>query len=1838
MKHTIITKLYLLILIISMDSFNLQSGTKPDFNYPKNVSTTAISDLKEAEKTKNYELLCDALIRYSVAQSLISSDNAAECMQQIETYRNMVPSTDYKAIITLLEANIYGNLKHDSKSTEIHDSYPADLADWSASDYDKRIKQLFDDVFANINQLSKYDIKNYASLIKCNALFFPTLLDFAFSQRIDAAMPSDDKDSLMHDWLKHHEGDVAPSIYISTHIVNSSDLPANDKQIKLRALYNRYSQFEESGYILTNISITNYGDDGDDTDGISCKQCDHAMLSGYLKKFPKSQFASHITNMVYEMEAKFVTIRFPETYSSKNRIPIEVTYENVTDYSINIYSLKKTSKDKRIIDKLVRTVTFHVGDTASLSSQESTQYLEPLPYGIYTILPSFVVNGKRHESKDYLREMHITDLSAFTVRNTDGHKEIYAIDRTSGQPEKGVGINPEGKPILGYTDGDGMLKINEKTGNDIFITKGKDIHHPVISTYSFYEKQHTTYPSKIITDLGIYRPGETIKYSAIISQQNGDSTSPLSNEKIIVSFHDASSKEIATDSLTTDKMGRIDGEFKVPTDRMNGSFYIKIHNKKLTNYKRIEVSEYKTPSFYIALSEAHRSYNKAEDVTIKGTAYTFSGMPVANAQVIFTLNESSWTFWNFQEDRTTILQDTIATNSNGEFSLTIPQSLFKENSSHNVNKLIASIYSLNISCTNNTGETQSHNHEFFVGQHRRLHLDGSMTFINRTPISLPVTIESSDPADKDFSCTYKIYKSETDSTIIASGKFTSEKPTVDLTTVPSGTYHITVEDASGLAEKLSTEIILYRDTDKECPTTSVLWVPFCGRKACDNDNKARITIGTSEQDIHLFYLASTKKNVTKGWKHFSKGIHTLELPMPTGDNEEMNVTLFTMKNGKQYAETFTLIAPKRIVKAKIEAISFRDKLSPDAKEKWTFRFIDNHGRRLPGAAILSMTDKAINTIASNIWYNSSLSTSRTPYLEELSTTHYSYDYQHIDWTHSYVSTKNIDATLPTINYYGHSPFDMNRFNGILYESATVSAYGSRRLFKNTMASYSKSVAALDDRDITSDAYDEGDIQNGTISRNLNDIAMRLSDIKTALWLPNISTDENGDFTVEFSAPNFNTTWIMQALAFSANGYFGGIQKEVVTSRPLMVKANMPRFIRVGDKITLAANVANKTDETAEFNGIIELFDPRTDKIIASQSFNGTLQAMCDTAVTIDYSVPQDASFLGFRIKAATNGSGDGEQVMVPIISDQSPVIETYPLYIDAGKSEFTARLPQVSNITKATLEYCDNPVWYCATALPTIFDEDAKTSTSLAHTLFALSVAHGIAKDNVQIADAIKYWQEQDSTNSPLISALSRNSDLKIRPLLASPWISEADRQTLRMSKLSELFDSKVHAEKIRKVVNALKNLQKKDGGFTWFNYTGCESSLYCTGTVLEFIARIRHLGYTVDDPRINKIVSRAIKYYDKEFLDLMKEEKKSAVLTDYADYAYIRTMYSEIATPAENAQYIKRIIKDIKKGWSGASLPTKAFYALTLNSNGEKKAAREITESIRQFSITTPQRGMYWDAIEHNWWRGDNKLSTTTLILQALNEVDHRTEEIDQIRKWILLNKQSNDWGGSSLASEAVYTILATGNQWLVNGEAPEIRLGTSKISFTDIDRYLGYCRKEINPDLASGVNISIKRGQSTSPAWGAVYLQGKAQSTTIKSAKVDDLSIEKSLLIYNTDGTLAKANNLKVGDKVRVQFSIKCGKSLEYLTLTDERGACFEPTDKTSDADYQNGVWMYREVKDYETNIFIGHLSKGSYIIGYDTYVTNQGSFGVGIATIQCQFSPQITAHSAGSSVVVK
>ncbi len=1701
---------------------------------------------------------------------------------------------------------------------------------------------------ANKDALRQCPITNYSGIIKCNelgALYKPSLYDFILGKKKELANVTEEERTDQIAFLLHN-GFVPAYLYAQSWLL--------DKTQKVK-LYNEYKDNEHAGCLLQSVpeDTTNYN-----------------ALKDYIMRFPNGPYASDVTNQIRNFESKLAKINYGSSYSSRDSIEVTCFIKNVNDYTISVYRLPDKYLSRHSSDfyrrhntntidtnkcKLVASYKKHVPNTIPFYKEiTKVAKLSPLPYGRYALTVSFKQGKQTIVSTPSISDIvRIYDIKSFNVACENTEAKIFAVDRVTGAPITGVTV--KGEHMNGVTASDGSCKLPKEYADDdsIKLSKGADVYGPVLDIEQFQsDNDNILNGIDIFTDLAIYRPGETVKFSAILYRRGVDSRTVASGKKITAELFDANYKSVKKIELTSDAFGRCEGQFTIPTDRMNGDWRIVCSDGLFRNSCCLDVSEYKTPTFAIEFPQVSHNFVSKQPVKISGTATTYSGMPIAGTEVHLQLTKRPWTwYWRYQgTGGETINDTTVITDDAGHFSIEYPASVFEKKQTDDDDdddyddEDLWSSYALNAKITTSAGESREATHSFVIGKRRSIHI-GNFTHENTKKAKLPVEFNSTDEADKSLICTYMLKDEE--GNVVKASSFKTDAPEADFSGVPSGKYTIVVQLADEPDVIDSATAILYRLTDKSAPIADTgLWIPS-EAYSVDSKNVAHALIGVSAPESHIYYVATSRQGIVKqGWLHLKQGLHKFELQIPNSPDEYLWVEFVNIYKDHLSREIHHFNSVINEQKLEVRLSSFRDKLVPGEKEKWTLQFVDQTGRPVQSAMMLEMYDKALESLSSNKWDFK---------VDYARASHYNINFPFNDynrWNYASYADKrkqnSLQIDLPTFNFYNRNFFDYTYTVLGVADNCIAAAPGSfeaapRIRVRGVTSLVEHKESALEEVVVTGYAKTDNRMFTGattTISEdnNLKDIKLREADVKTALWMPMLTSDTDGHLAVEFEAPEFNTTWVMQAIAYTSNMVSNTISKEVITQKPIMVKSSLPRFVRGADKATLKANVMNVTDSASTFSATIELFNPRTQEVILAKSFSGTLAAKGTEVIGIECDVPDTIPFIGFRVKAANARYADGEQVMLPVLSNATPVIESTPFFIDAATPHFEVKLPQFPQGSRVTLEYCDNPVWYCVTALPTIFESNYQIATLLAHSLFAEVLAQGVAKSNPLIKPAIQQWMA-NVNDSTLLSMLEKNKDLKITDLMASPWINEAERQSLRMSKLIELFDEKKMATEHGKIVEALQKLQHADGGFPWFEYPGCESSLWTTETVLELIGELQHLGYLKDDAAIAGITKKALAYYDKEMLTCwdMQQSVSKKNYSGFSSYVYIRSLFPDVQLAKANNAMIKKALSAMAKDWKGLSLGEKAYYAIALFRNGNKPVARRIVESIRQFAITKPELGMYWDNLQEGW-RYIDKVAVTATILEAMHEVGAEKSELDQIRKWILLMKQSNDWGSSSLAADAVYAILSTGSQWLERNQKPTITInsGDEAVEFSHIEEYVGYCRKTI--PAQSGTTLKIDRS-GASPAWGAVYCQYVAPMTTVEEKAITELSIHKEYLIYGADGKLSPAaeRNFKVGDKVQVRVVIKNNKDLDFVTVADQRAACFEPKDQTSGYRYMDGCYFFQETKDAQTNLFFTSLSKGTHIVSYDAYVTAEGLYSAGIATAQCQYAPQLTAHSSGDHITV-
>ena len=1853
-----ILTIFTLFLMIMASPFNSMGKDKKiiNFNYPQDVSKEALADLDKALKSGDGQLTVDALVRYSIAESGISQDNMPDIVERLDQVIAKEKQPHIKALLYYFEALVYQGYRDryarwSDRKNPVEEE-PADVSEWDRKQFDKKITELIEKSLAEPEALKAVAVTSLPDIIECNelgAIYVPTLHEFLLMKGMEMLQSmNDDSEDLQEriktDWLATTEGNVPAHIFA---------LVSTGKK-DLKAEYERYRDNEHCAYLLNYVAF-------DDN------KAKYAELKDYLRRFPNSIYTAQVKNAIIDMEQKTVHLDYPEVLSSRDSIMVTANVRNANIYWLNVYRAPDDADKSYRVDahklKLVSQTPVAVQGIVPFDVNDIKTMLPPLPYGYYFIVPMLDKDETPHLDLYNYDMLRVTDIGHFIVKRVDNKDLIAAVDIKTGKPLADVIVRQEHRNKSnnqGNTGKDGTLLLkNLESSSDLRTIKGDDHYGPKTNYYPIDQRNFDQLDARFYSDLGVYRPGETVQWAVIVNRVTDKGCTPFGGKSFKVEFKDPNHETLDTLRVVSDEFGRIEGSFVVPKDRMNGQFFVFLESPDYKDEGNIrcwsvDVSEYKTPTFEVTFPDARSSYVAGQPVKVTGKAMTYSGLPLQNTEVRLSLIQNEWSWWwRMRNDGGEHLMDTtVMTDSRGNFTMEFPTELFKENIGYKPGRRCWARYNYQVvaTVTTDAGETHEKSTSFIVGTRRGIEL-GSVNndiYLNDKPIKLPLKYNTTDEEHPDTWCTWEVTPLG-EKVPVKTGSLNTADPTIDLTSLPSGQYtlkvHILDAEEGEQDVDVSRTITIYRKGDKTSPVKDCpLWISPLA-KSVDKNNTGHITIGVSTPQAYIYYIASTYKDViSQGWLNLKAGMHDFTVPLPKEAGADVTVTFITYYGTKVWEKKEKLENPYKAESLKITATSFRNKLVPGDIERWTFTLTDQNGKPRPGAMLLDMYDKAIASISSNDWSYQPYSpfNGYSSYINCMDMNGLNSGYARSSGNYLRIP-EEAQAQLPELYTYGQYPFSfrMGRERMMMKSKSLGAAPMSSNAYadqEEVLMEMSADMDAVKYQEVVVTA--SGIVEDGKVAavdqKNLDKVILRESDVKTALWRPMLTSDDKGNVQVEFEAPNFNTTWIAQAVAWDKKSIGSTWMAEVLTQKPLMVRSNMPRFLRQGDKATLAATVQNATDEAAACDAVIELFDPRTNDVYATRNFNLQLDPNGSQAVTIDWLVPDTIAFVGFRIKAANSTFGDGEQVMVPVLTTISPVIETQPFYVEAGQGHFEQPLPKFPKDARVTLEYCDNPVWYCVLALPTIWDDNYNIATSAAHSLFALQVAQGVAKSQPQIKEAIDYWK-QHNEDSTLVSMLQKNQDLKIGTLLASPWVRDADRQTLRMSKLNELFDEALMAKEYEKIISSLQSLQMGDGGFTWFRHPVCRSDAWTTGAVLELIGETKHLGYLPDDSRLTSMINRALNYYDSETVRLYNEAKKYSKEPEgqFTNYAYIRTLFPEVKQTTSSANLLKKVLKYMDKKWGrGISLKEKAFYAMTLNRNGYQKTARNIIESIRQFAIVKPELGMYWDNLQtgYGWWEFD-KVAYTSIILQAMNEVDPRQQEIDLVRKWMLLMKQSNDWGTRSLAADAVFSILSTGSQWLERAANPNITVAGQPIALDKMAQYVGYFRTTL-PATTTG-NVVIDRTGS-GPAWGAVYSQFKAPMTQINEVAIQEMSISKEYYVYAQDGSLHKTDAFKVGDKVKVRVIIKTNKDMDYVTLTDERAACFEPVDQLSGYRNEDNTWFYQETKDSQTNVFISGLNKGTHIIGYDVWVTNPGEFTSGIATIQCQYAPQLSAHSAGKTII--
>lgn len=1577
-----------------------------------------------------------------------------------------------------------------------------------------------------------------------------------------------------------------------------------------------------------------------------------AICEKGLREYPSYPRIGRLQKIANAIKTQEVNIKFPKTVYPEEAFELELNYRNLTDWQMNIYRLPDNTlcnyqewgnKDGQTKGEKIRQTEFHVNE--ALFFQDSTFRIEGLPAGIYS-----VEIKHKNIKKPYLSTLVSTRIFN-NVLSLRGVHQLQVFDWNSGFPMANAKVEfytyDNSKYRLfhtAYSDKEGVVYYAPPQSERLHyrISNGSNPANYLqeLPYTNAYRGVHRNNRLQLLTDKSTYRPGETVYFKGYNWFADTDTLYALTGQGYKVKFRDVNNREIASTTVKTNKFGSFSGSFIIPANALNGHY--RLCCKESTTFfdytTSFMVADYKRPEFEIQLQTSKQAFYVGDTIRIKGKAVSFSGVQIAHTAINYEIRQQQFFRASFDNP---IRKGEIYTDANGEFEL----SFQAETPENNISNWFSFRYAVKASLTDKKGETQQSNINLLVYSGKA-----------RPEINIPEQVNKLQPAVfsislKDFPggqskpVRYTLSRLDTPSspgpltdTIIKEEILSryiniagQDTVFLQLQNEVSGAYLLTA-DCEGASKKQI--FYLYSPQDKRPPIPTYKWL-VKEKTECLPGEKARILFGTSLEDAYLQYEVFTSdKSVLKKKLHVSNEVKSIEIPYLKEYGKEVQVVITYLKN-KQYVEE---IIPLKLIQPqpelRIETSAFRDNLLPGSQESWELSIT---GGRTPFSEVLALM------------YDASLDKIHPYYLNFQPqylhlNIHLRNDNSYRSWNKNFTSY-SLSTTLYGNKKVPYLPLTEQFLYATPYEGLSVTGMGKRTLRNTRMQAnaqfYTKSVDEVSYYEVAEDevAMDALAAPAGaSTGTDMGNIQLRENFQSLAFFYPQLQTDSTGKVKIRFTVPEALTRWKFIALASTPEMAVGRTERYITTSKPLMVRPNLPRFLRKGDLAEIKAVISNLSDSLQQGNATFELLIPGSKEVVFRQDTTFRLTANQNGNIGFRFEVPSGHDLLVCRISAKSGAFSDGEQHYLPVLSNEILVNTTLPIFAtSAGKHTFSLKDRDAGKRNyRLTLEMTANPTWYAVQALPNLQQAAHENATEIAAAYYVNAIATRIAQANPAITEAIRNWQSQ--TDAATTSPLTQNEELKSILLETSPWALEAQTETKRIQSLAQLFDQNRLNYLQEEAIRQLQALQTYNGGWSWFK--GMPASRFITANVLAILQRAGLSGQQPAEATVKQMQMQALKFLDGEIIKDFEEEKKPFGY-DQVVYLYVRSLYREVPL-AKALDAHKHFMALAGKHWGKASLYEKALLATAMYNYGFKEQARDILESLRQYATVT-EDGMYWPKNKNAYYR-NSAVQVHTAILEAFECIEGNSPEITRMKLWLLKQKQVQNWGSVPSTVDAIHALLLSGDDRLAQQEEIGIKIGSHRLTTRQSSDIPGYLKVSYQGgEITSGMLKTEIDKKTDIPSWGGLYLQSFKRLDEVEQ-HATDLAVSKKLYIekINKEGKIelvkADGQTLKTGDKVIVRLILSLKRDMEYLHLKDLRAACFEPVDQLSGNQWQNGYLYYREVKDASTNFFFDFLPRGTHVIEYPVWVNQSGHYQDGIATLQSMYAPVYNAYSQAGQVDIE
>ena len=1583
--------------------------------------------------------------------------------------------------------------------------------------------------------------------------------------------------------------------------------------------------------------------------------------------YPRYEGINQLKNIEKEILNASLSLEIATAYPGEQQ-SVKVNYKNLTGITLQLYKVNlpvtsavlqnRTTHFESKYARLQREEHFSLKPTTDYLNVDTTLTIQAPQAGIYFL--KAVPDGKKGVSDGTL--MNVTALKTIYRPLPDGTLELVVVDAVSGQPvseaevtiytEKGGGYSPQ---QTYQADKQGTLKLDFLNSNKYWYNAhtAADNAMPILNLWKndyYYKESKRKEVLQLFTDRSIYRPGQTVYVSGLAYEMEKDSTRVLTDKKYTVSLYDANNNETGKVEVRTNGFGSFSGQFVLPSPCLTGYFSLRAADTSVS----FKVEEYKRPTFDVTFEPVKVEYQVGDSIEVVGMAKTFAGAPVQNARVHYNISRSYAWVWRFMGRGSARWEGEAMTDADGKFSVPVH---FEIDSDRRESPLWYYTYNIQADVTDGAGETQQANLSLPLGSTSMVlnmdNLPDNLVKEKKLEIKLTAMNLSGEPVDTPV--TYQVVEmeeqkdgQEKEGRKVLTGTVEANKSFVPeaIYALPSGNYRLklSAKDTQGRECTASKNFLLFSLNDKRPPFVITDWFYQDGLEF-DAASPATVYIGSSEKNVYLLYdvFAGNKRLESKRIE-LSDSVVSFRFPYKKEYGDGILVSMAFVKDGRLYSHNARIMKPAPEKKLQLKWTTFRDKLRSGQQEEWKLTVLYPDGSPAEAEMLATMYDASLDKIYSAHKLDFGVDFHYVVPLTYWNTSYMRNAYLYVDFPLKRLRAVPLEYSELIIPSTGRMEAMVVGYGG----SPRATLAGALKIRGRSAANAVMNQEAVTDmvlqeEMVETSAQEKAEMGSSEELAETGDIQIRENFAETAFFYPQLRTNEKGEVSISFVLPESLTRWKFMGLAHTRNVDYGKIEATATASKEFMLQPNMPRFVRVGDKANIAASLMNLSDKGVKGTVRMELFNPETEKVFYSQKQKFDVKGGETGHVNFTFEVGDKYAVMACRMVADGDTFSDGEQRYIPVLTDKQWVTETVPLNVN-GEGAHTFSLENLFNKhsktaseQRLTVEFTAHPAWYAVQALPVVAHPQNEDALSWATAYYAHSLAAYIVKENPRIKQVFDSWKAQGGTKETFMSNLQKNQELKNILLAETPWLAEATNEAEQKQRIATLFDLNTMNSQLAVSVEKLGELQNADGAWSW--YKGMQGSRYVTTQVMEMLVRLNALTHQDADSRMQPMIQKGFEYLGKqaaeEYKSMKEAEKKGAVGIRPSEqvlrYLYICALDGKAPVDEKvNRYFIDKLSGEGKE----LTIYEKALGAIILQQAGKVAEAKLFMQSLMEYSVVTDEMGRYFDTPKARYSWFSYKIPTEVAAMEAIQRITKDTKAIDEMKRWLLKQKQTQTWETPIATADAVYALMATGaSDLLANTGGVEITLGKEVIR-TPADDAIGYIKKTVSGDVMNIKKVSVDK-EGTGMGWGAVYAQYLESMDQI-GEQGNGLSVSRQL--YKGDEALNESAPLKVGDKITVRLTVKADRDMDFVQIKDDRAACMEPLQAVSGFRWSNGLGYYQATKDASTQFFIDQMRKGTYVIEYQVYVNRTGEYQAGIATVQSAYAPEFGGHTGGYRVMVE